>query len=183
MLLIVQLIVFISFTGQWSPAVWFNPRDIVTHYHTPNTTAKSLFNHNINCKVSIFTHSIQCYNFINYLFNVTYIKSTKNYLHKQFINHLTFLVKLFYFTVFISTFDSLILCWIQFNKLFIYYSNRTLPSVLPVRNHFSRPLGSQGSRFHLRKTLSNHCSWRCASFTLGLLCLALIIAISFLMSK
>lgn len=58
--------------------------------------------------------------------------------------------------------------------------DKTLPSIVPVRNHFARPLAQNGSRFHLRKAFSNHCSWKFASFALGLACLALIIAIIFL---
>jgi len=58
-----------------------------------------------------------------------------------------------------------------------------LPSgvpVLPVRSNFGRPISSHfgSTGFHLRKTISSHCSWKCTAITFMLLSLALFIALT-----
>lgn len=49
---------------------------------TPNTTTKSPFNHNINCKVSIFINSVQCYRSVQNL-NATHLSLTINMQNKH----------------------------------------------------------------------------------------------------
>lgn len=52
-------------------------------------------------------------------------------------------------------------------------------------SHFGRPLGSHltGSRFAFRKVLSLQCNWKYIAIAFMLLTMALIIAITYIMSK
>ncbi|XP_064481660.1 teneurin-m-like isoform X2 [Ornithodoros turicata] len=58
----------------------------------------------------------------------------------------------------------------------------TVQPVMAVRNHARRPVPANHfshSRFHIRKTLSSRCSWKCAAIGLLLLTLALAIVLTY----